>query len=203
VIGKLSRAQFLARGVGGGVALMAGGTLLATAAPALAGTSDGTGPPEEDLAVVRLAASAELLAEEFYTRAIASRKIAKEDRGYLAAALANERDHYAALAKVLGDAAPIADDFQFVFPAGAFGSEAAIAKLGVALETAFVGAYVGAVTGLQTLELQGVAAQIAASEAMHLSVLSDIHSHSPVGPAFPVALTVEQASDALTPFLGT
>ena len=198
----LSRAELLARGVKGGVVLVAGGTVLATASPVFAGTDQGSGPPEEDLAIVRLAASAELLAQAFYTKAIASHKIAKPDRGYFTAAFANERDHYAALANVLGNGAPIADDFQFVFGSNSFSSEAAIAKLGVALETAFVGAYLGAVSALQTADLRAVAAQIAASEAMHLSVLSDIHNGSPVGRAFPAALAVEQASDALDPYLG-
>jgi hypothetical protein len=199
---ELSRAQLIARGVRGGVALAAGGALLASAMPAQAGVVEGSGPPEEDLAVVRLAASAELLAQAFYRKAIGSRKFDREDRGYLSAALANEREHYASLAKVLGDVAPIADDFVFTFGAGAFRSVASITKLGVALETAFVGAYLGAVDALLTPELRSVAAQIAASEAMHLSVLADIHSGAPVGNPFPVALTVEQASDALDPFLG-
>ena len=70
------------------------------------------------------------------------------------------------------------------------------------METAFVGTYVGAAGSLQTPELRLAAAQIAASEAMHLSVLSGIQSGTPVGQAFPVALDVEQASDALDAYFG-
>lgn len=198
----LSRAQFLARGLKGGVALVAGGVLLAGAAPAFAGEEPTAPPPEGDLAIARLAASAELLAQDFYTRAINAKKLAKEDRPYLSAALANERQHYDALAKVIGTGAPVAGDFEFTYATGAFKSVESITKLGVALETAFVGAYVGAAGAIETPELRVVAAQIGASEATHLSVLSQIRGDQPVGPAFPQALTVEQASTALDPFLG-
>ena len=44
----------------------------------------------------------------------------------------------------------------------------------MALETAFVGAYMGAVTALKSNELKGVAAQIGANESRHLSVLTNI-----------------------------
>jgi hypothetical protein len=199
----LSRAQFVARGLKGGVALVAGGAVLAAAAPALGGEdAEPGGPPEEDLAIVRLAASAELLAEAFYTRAIDRRKLVKERRSYLVAARRNEREHYTALAAVLGAASPLADDFQFAFAAGTFETVPATAKVGVTLETALVGAYVGAVAALQTADYRNLASQIAASEAMHLSVLSEIWNGAAIGPAFPAGLSVEQATDALAPFLG-
>lgn len=198
----LSRAQFLARGFKGGVALVAGGTFLAAAAPALAGEEPTVGPPEGDAAILRLATSAELLAQDFYRRAIEGKKFEREDRRYLSAALGNERAHYDALAKAIGTGAPVADDFVFTYPKGAFKSAASIASLGVSLETAFVGAYVGAVGTLETPELRVVAAQIGASEATHLSVFSELSGGQPVGPAFPAALTVEQASAALDPYLG-
>jgi hypothetical protein len=198
----LDRAQFLARGFKGGLALVAGGSVLAAAAPALAGATEPAAPPEEDLAFVRLAASAELLAEAFYTRAIDGKKFEKQQRCYLVAARANEREHYTALANVLGTGAPVADDFQFTFPANPFRTASSTAQLGVALETAFVGAYLGTVSAIQTVEYRTVAAQIVASEAMHLSVLSQIWNGAAIGPAFPPGLSIEQATDVLAPYLG-
>jgi hypothetical protein len=50
----------------------------------------------------------------------------------------------------------------------------AIGKLEQALETAFVGAFMGAGTALRSNELNGVAAQIGANESRHLSVLTNI-----------------------------
>lgn len=198
----LSRAQLLAGGVKSGVALVAGGSLLAFARPARADTEQPAGPPEEDLALIRLAASAELLAREFYSKAIASRQFSREERSYLGAARANETAHYSALKDVLGVTAPVAEDFQFSLPSKSFDTRRGCVQLGIALETAFVGAYLGAVNALQTPALRGVAGQIAASEAMHLSVFSDLASGHPIGGPFPAALDIEQATDALAPYLG-
>ena len=61
-----TRAQFLARGAKGGLALVAAGSLL--------GLAEGTafGAASTDADVAKLAATAELLAIDFYTRAIES-----------------------------------------------------------------------------------------------------------------------------------
>jgi hypothetical protein len=201
-MGEFSRAQFLQHGLKGGVALVAGGALLAVAAPARAGEEPAAALPEGDLAILRLAASAELLAQDFYSRAIAARKFERDDRAYLAAARANERAHYDSLAQAIGTGPPVPDDFQFTYARNAFTSAKSIARLGVSLETAFVGTYVGAAGALETTALRVVAAQIGASEATHLSVLSELDGGDPIGPPFPAALDVEQASAALDPFLG-
>ncbi|HWH14425.1 MAG TPA: ferritin-like domain-containing protein [Miltoncostaeaceae bacterium] len=188
-----TRAQFLSRGAKGGLALVAGGSVLG-----LAVGQAGAQTPS-DVEIAKLAATAELLAIDFYTRALRSRKFAGDERRYLAEARANERAHYAALAKLLGPGAPKGVSFRY--PRGAFGSRLAVARLGVALETAFVGAYLGAVTALSSNELKATAATIAANESQHLSVLSEIAKDDPVGPAFPKALTAAQATRAVTPFL--
>lgn len=188
-----TRAQFLTRGARGGLALVAGGSVLGLAAGPATAAAGG------DKAIAKLAATAELLAVDFYSRALASGKFRGDEREYLVDARRNERDHYAALAKVIGSGAPRGLHFQY--PDGAFGSRTSIAKLGMALETAFVGAYLGAVTALKSNELKGVAAAIGASEAQHLSVFSDIATGDAVGASFPKALTAAQATKAVTPFL--
>ena len=140
-----------------------------------------------------------MLAIDFYSKAITSKKFTGEDLAYLFEARTSERAHYKALAGVLKSAAPTG--LMFKYPANTFSSKASIAKTGVALETAFVGAYLGAVTALTSNDLKGVAATIAASEASHLSVFSDIASGKPIIPAFPKSFTAAQATTALTPFL--
>ncbi len=152
-----------------------------------------------DADIAKLAATAELLAIDFYTHTIAARKFKGDEVDYLHDARANEHDHYDALAKVLGSASP--KGLTFHYPKGTFSSRKATAKTGVALETAFVGAYLGAVTALSDNGLKGVAAQIATSESQHLSVFSDIAFEKAVGPSFPKALTAAQATKALTPLL--
>ncbi len=196
----LSRAQFLRAGVGGGVALVAGGGVLGLARPARASREQE--PSEGDLATVRLAASAELLAQAFYTGALRSKLFASDERAYLERARANEADHYAALAKVLGDSAPVADDFEFAFPNDAFARRGRLLRLGSVLETVFVGSYAAAAGSLADPGLQVVAAQLAASEAQHLSVLAGLRGGSPVGASFPQTFDLEQASAVLDPFLG-
>ena len=191
---ETTRAAFLSRGAKGGLALVAVGSVLAmTTGPAF-GSASG------DADIAKLAATAELLAIDFYTRSIASKKLDGAEAAYLAAALQNEKDHYKALAGVLGKAAP--KGLAFKFPAGTFGSARSIGKTGQALETAFVGAYLGAVTALKSNELKGVAAQIGNNESRHLAILSNIAAGTIVsGPSFPKALTAAAATKAVTPFL--
>jgi Ferritin-like domain len=192
---ETTRAAFLSRGAKGGLALVAGGSVLAmaTGGPAL-------GAATADTDIAKLAATAELLAIDFYSRSIKAGKLKGAEAAYLAAALQNERDHYKALAGVLGSAAP--KGVKFKFPAMTFDSAKSIGKTGQALETAFVGAYLGAVTALKSNELKGVAAQIGNNESRHLAILSNIAAGTIVsGPSFPKALTAAQATKAVTPFL--
>ena len=108
--------------------------------------------------------------------------------------------HYAALKGVLKSATP--KNLKFKYPTGAFGSRKSIGMLGQALETAFVGAYMGAVTSLQSNELKSVAAEIGACESRHLSVLTNIAAGAIVpAPDLPKVLTAAQATAAVSPFL--
>jgi hypothetical protein len=188
---ETTRAAFLTRGARGGLALVAGGALLGLA------EDTALAAPSADTDIAKLAATAELLAIDFYKRAIASKKFSGDELGYMRAALGNEQAHYKALAGVLGMKAPKKLRFN-----GAFSSAKAIGKLGQALETAFVGAYMGAVTALKSNELKGVAAQIGANESRHLSVLTNIAAGGIVpAPALPKVLTAAQATAAVKPFL--
>jgi hypothetical protein len=189
-----TRAQFLTRAGKGGLALMAGGTVLGLAE----GTAFGKGFADADIA--KLAATAELLAIDFYTRAIASKQLKGDELSYLVGAKANEIAHYNALKGVLKSATPTG--LKFKYPAGSFSSRKNIGNLGHALETAFVGAYMGAVTAFSSNELKGVAAEIGACESRHLSVLTNIGANAIVpAPDLPTVLTAAQATKAVTPFL--
>ena len=189
-----TRAQFLTRGAKGGLALVAAGSLLGLAE----GTAFGAVSADSDIA--KLAATAELLAIDFYTRAIDSKHLKGNELAYLAGARDNERAHYAALKGVLKSATP--KNLHFKYPTHAFGSRKSIGMLGEALETAFVGAYMGAVVSLQSNELKAVAAEIGACESRHLSVLTNISAGVIVlAPNLPKVLTAAQATAAVSPFL--
>ena len=189
-----TRAQFLTRAGKSGLALVAGGTMLGLAE----GTAFGRGMADSDIA--KLAATAELLAIDFYTRAIASKKLSGDELSYLVGAKENEVAHYDALKGVLKSATP--SGLKFRYPSGSFSSRTRIGKLGEALETAFVGAYMGAVTAFSSNELKGVAAEIGACESRHLSVLTNIGEGAIVpAPDLPKVLTAAQATAAVTPFI--
>src|SRR5579862_8132851 len=128
-----------------------------------------------DLAIARQAVAAEIVAVQFYTQAIAAKQFGGDTDKYLNRALFNEQEHLEAVSGILsgaGQTPSTSDDFDFTFPKGAFDSKGAIAKLGVTLESGFVGAYLGAVGALDSGDLQTTAARIATSEAQHLSVFS-------------------------------
>jgi len=191
-----TRAQFLRRGATGGLALVAGGTLLAGAAgPALAAGSD---PSDVDIA--KLAATAELLAVDLYTRCIDSGVFGGRRERYLTGARSNEMDHYNALASLIGADAP--KNLKFAYPADTFTSRENASNTGIALETAFIGAYLGAIRALDDTNLKVTAGQICANEFGHYIVFTDILTGLPVGPSFPgPELSAAQATAALGPFL--
>ncbi len=192
---ETSRGEFLSLGMKGGLALVAGGSLLGVAAGPALGQASG------DVAIAKLAATAELLAIDVYGRAIGTGLFDGDVLAYMEAARQNEQDHYDALAGVLGNAAP--KDLTFKYPAGTFASAKSIAATGVALETAFVGAYLGAVEALESNDLKAVAGQIGANEAQHLTTFKRLDAGGTLvpNPSFPESLTAKQATAAVTPFL--
>jgi hypothetical protein len=104
----ISRAQFLRGGAKGGLALVAGGTVLAAATgTASAATAAG------DVEIAKVAATAELLAVDFYTRSIDSGVFGGRRERYLEGARSQERDHYDALARIIGPDAPRALTFKY------------------------------------------------------------------------------------------
>jgi hypothetical protein len=192
----MSRAEIFSRGARAGVAVAVGGSALAVfGADASAATL-----PDGDLAYVRLLVASELLAIDYYARAIGSSRIEGNVLANMKHALANEKQHYASLSTVLatsGQVAAIADDIDFAYPRRAFASAASIGKAGIDIERTVLGAYLGAVEGVQTNMLKRAFAQIAANEAQHLSVLSGAWLGHPIGKAFAASTTIDQASAAL------
>ncbi|WP_217922626.1 ferritin-like domain-containing protein [Miltoncostaea oceani] len=190
-----SRAEFLSLGAKGGLALVVGGSVLGVAVGPALGQAAG------DVEIAKLAATAELLAVDVYSRAITTGFFTADVLAYMEAARQNEQDHYDTLAGVLGADAP--KGLKFKYPAGTFASAKSIAATGVALETAFVGAYLGAVEALESVDLKAVAGQVAANEAQHLTTFKRLDAGNTLvpNPSFPESLTAAQATAAVTPFL--
>jgi hypothetical protein len=193
---KCTRAQLLGRGV---PALLAGGTALGW----LAGSAAAEPLPSGDLAYARLLVGAELLAADFYTQAIAAAAAGPAVTKYLKRAYANEQEHYQSVAGILrgaGAVPAVAADIDFAYPAGTFGSERSILAAAHELESTLLGAYLGAVGGLQTASLKQGLAEIAACEAQHVSYFTAAFGGRAFALSFPPALTIDQASDAMDAF---
>ena len=195
----LTRAGLLRRGAVGGGALLASASGLAAFAPA----AFADGPPAGDLAYLRLLVATELLGADFYAKAVAAHASAGRAAEELKLARANERSHYATLAAIVTGAGQVpatADDIDFTYPKGTFRSVGAVAKLAVTLETLFLGACLGAVAGIQTVVLAQPLARIAANQAQHLAVFSQLLGRSGFGAAMPAPLSIDAATQALAAY---
>jgi len=198
-VGELTRAELLGRTAKAGAAVAVGGgvigSLVSTASAAI-----GT----DDIPLVTQAVAIELLGGVFYSEALSTGAVNDSVTRYLKRAQFNETDHYNAVAKILTDAKQTPgtqSDFNFTFPTGAFATTRSIAKLGVKLETIFLGSYLGAVAELKDAYTRNVFSRIAACQAQHLSMLSGIAMNKPIGMSFPVPLTLDAVSLALEPYI--
>ena len=120
--------------------------LIGGAAVAVAGVPvpDARADDESDEALLRLGASAELVATAFYTRALGSRRFDRRERELLLRARFADQRHYSRLVAALGPGAPTAEDLDVRLPAAAFRSRAAAVALGLRIERAIAGIYVEA-----------------------------------------------------------
>jgi ferritin-like protein len=188
--GRISRARLLHRGA---AAVVAGSTFGAFASAARADTL-----PDADLAYLRLLVATELLGTDFYANAVAPRP-AKD----LKLARANAGSHYATLAGILTSAGQVpatADDIDFRYPKDAFHSPGAVTRLAVTLERLFLGAYLGAAGGIQTVALAQPLARIAANHAQHLAVFSQRLGRPGFTTAMPAPLPIDAATEALAAY---
>jgi hypothetical protein len=197
VVAPITRSQLLSRGAKAGAALLVGGAALRLTDTARAEPlSDG------DLAYARLLVGLELLSIDFYSRAIAANKFKPSVQKRLREALAHEMAHYQSVGQILVGAGqtPAGDgDIDFSYPRNTFTQAGPLARLGLHLETLSVGAYLGAVAGLQSPQRVQQVSRIAASEAQHLSAFGQMLAR-PIGLAFPTPLPIDQISDALDAF---
>lgn len=177
--------------------------LTASGAGALAAAAAADVSPDADLAYARLLLATDLLATDFYARALAAKQFGTADEKTLRRAAFNEGEHYTAVAGVLtaaGQTPATADDIDFSYPAKAFATRGSIAKLGVELESLQLGAYLGAADAVQTEPLRGIASRIAANEAQHACFFTGLLDNRPLGVSLPLPLAIDAASNALAAY---
>ncbi len=184
----MNRAALLRRGV-------AGGALLAF--PRAAAAAD---VPDVDMSYLRLLVGAELLKADFQKRALSSDKLTAR---LLARTGADDRAHYAGLAALMngaGQTAATADDIDFSYPRGSFGSQRSIVTLASKLARLTLGGYLGALENVQTPQFRLPLGQIAANEAQQVGALAHLLGRPPVGGAFAEALQIDAVSSALAAY---
>jgi hypothetical protein len=111
--------------------------------------------------------------------------------------LSDERKHYKTIASALNNPPT---SINTSFPKGTFKSARSVATLGFTLDTAFTRFYIGAVSRFDSTKLSGLAAGLAANEAQHLSVFSNILGRGLIPlPAIPTGISPQAALAALAP----
>ena len=188
----LTRANLLRSGAAAALAASGAGIVVRGAFAAV--------PPDADLAYARLLVAADLLAADFYARALAAKQFGPEVAKALGHAAFNEGEHYTAVAGVLtaaGQTPATAADIDFSYPAKAYADKGSIAKLGVALEQLQLGAYLGAADAVQTEPLRSIVTRIATNEAQHVSMFTGLLENRLLGVSLPLALSINDASNLL------
>jgi len=182
------------------------GLVLATSGGILAATSDvafAKGPTKSDISTLQAAYIAESLAVYVYSAILADFSVFTHPRlsnkDYFEAALKNEKDHKAFLASALGSKTPTG--LKFKIPASVTKTGQSLLNTGVALETAFVEAYLGAVETFSSLDLKVIAAKVAADEATHFSFFDAAAGGHGVLPSLPKTATIPATVKKLKPFL--
>jgi hypothetical protein len=197
----VNRGQFLKNTAKGSVVLAGSGGVLASVTGVAFAAA---GPTSSDIATLQAAYTAESLAVVVYSAILANftsfKHPALQNIDYFQAALGDEKAHKAFLASALGSKTPTG--LKFKIPASVTKTGQSLLNTGVALETAFVEAYLGAVETLSSLDLKLVAAKVAANEATHFSFFDAAAGGHGVLPALPGTATIPATVKKLKPFLG-
>ncbi len=196
---RINRGQFLRNAGKGGIVLATSAGVLGT----VTSTAFAEGPTSSDIETLQAAYTAESLAVVVYSAIIknfhAFRHPKLENKDYFEAALKNEKDHKAFLAKALGAKTPTG--LKFKIPASVTKTGQSLLNTGVALETAFVEAYLGASETFSSQELRTIAAKVAANEASHFSFFDAEAGGHGVLPSLPASDTIPNTVKKLKPFL--
>src|SRR5262249_19760514 len=159
----LNRRRFLTSAVGAG-ALSLGTPWLAAAGAAT----------EDDLAYANFGASTEFLVKDYYAKALDARIVSGSKANVLKRGKSCAAQHVNALSALLvgaGDVAPLAEDFEFEWPAKTFKSEKDAVTTGVGVLRALLGAYQTAAATVSEQSHRVLYASLSASVGQQISAL--------------------------------
>ena len=178
-----------------------GASALSVGTPWLAAAGAAT---EDELAYANFGASVELLAKDFYTRALDAKTASGAGVAVLKKGRSAAAQHAKALADLLvgaGDAAPVEEDFAFEWPASAFASRESMVKTGLDVLRSLLGVYQSASAAVLDPSYRVLYASLAASLGQQVAALSALSPRVGVEP-FPVAMDLETATASLEKYLG-
>jgi hypothetical protein len=159
--------------------------------------------PDGDLAYLRVLLALELLLADYEAQALASGKLGRRSTALVRQLRRDDLAHAAGLSALLtgaGQTPTTADDIDFSYPRQSFATQGSIVKLGWSLSRLALGGYLGAVERLETAELRGPLAQIAANEAQHLSAFAQLRGRPFVGKPFAASMSIDAVSAELDRF---
>lgn len=172
-----------------------------TAAGSLALVTTSGAATDDDLAYANFGIAAALLLEDFYGKALGIKDLDKSTRQTLRAGKLAAGKHAKALGDLLigaGQTAPAADDFAFVWPSKTFRDLASTKATALDVLRPTFGAYQSAAVSVTEPTYRVLFASLAVSLGQQAGALGESLGVEP----FPVALSLEAASDALEGYLG-
>jgi hypothetical protein len=158
----------------------------------------------DDVDIANFALTLEYLEAEFYALAVDSGVLSGDALGVVENLADHEAQHVTALTDLLKSvgATPV-EKPTFTFPEDALSSEASILDLAATLEPVGVGAYLGAAPLISSPDILAAAGSIAGVEGEHVVAVNWLRGVVPyANEAFPQALTLDEVSAAVAPFLG-
>jgi hypothetical protein len=158
----------------------------------------------DDVDIANFALTLEYLEAEFYALAVDSGVLSGDALGVVENLAGHEAQHVTALKDLLESvgATPV-EKPTFTFPEDALSSEASILDLAATLEPVGVGAYLGAAPLISSPDILAAAGSIAGVEGEHVVAVNWLLGVVPyANEAFPKALTLDEVSAAVAPFMG-
>jgi hypothetical protein len=181
-----------------GIGTAAAGSL---AAPRIARAVSPT-PTGDDFAYVQFGVVAGLVIRDFYHRALsADGGWTHGERRRLKIARDSEKRQLLRLNALLGEDAIQSDDYEIVFPDGAFASRARILAQGKRLEKMVVGVFIDGVTNSTDPGTRELLGRLIAADSRHLAGLDELGQGTAASSGLPPAVLLEIASPELDKYL--
>jgi hypothetical protein len=157
-----------------------------------------------DVDIANFALTLEYLEAEFYAMALDAGVLSGDALGVVENLESHESQHVDALIGLIDSvgATPV-EKPTFTFPADATSSHAAILETAATLEPVGVGAHLGAAPLISSPDILAAAGSIAGVEGEHVVAINWLLGVVPyANEAFPEALTLDEVSAAVAPFMG-